>query len=343
MKGILRFILSRLAWVVLVIFGVSVVTFLLIHSILGNPWQSSSSTDKLAMNSVSLDPVSMRQLDRQFGRDQPLWKQYTTYMFGSYGPEGDFFCGAICGNLGPSFRLRGVKVMTVLFTPPEGRSPWYSRFGYTARLALLAFAFTALVGIPLGISMAVRQGSGFDRSLSMLLSLLMATPNFVLGILLIVIVASWLKLVRIVPDWDLPQAWVMPVVVLAAVPTATLARLTKAAMREAMQGDYVRTARAKGLRRFRVVFVHVLPNALVPIVTALAPVLVELVAGSFIVEALFGFPGIGREYWQSITGLDYPVIMGLTLLYSLGIVSINVFVESLYGLLDPRLRKSDIG
>jgi oligopeptide transport system permease protein len=261
-------------------------------------------------------------------------------MFGSYGPEGDFFCGAICGNLGPSFRLRGVDVLTVLFTPPEGRGPWYSRFGYTARLALLAFTFTALVGIPLGISMAIRQGSGFDRSLSMLLSLLLATPNFVLGILLIVIVASWLKLVRVVPDWDLPQAWVMPVLVLAAIPTATLARLTKAAMREAMQGDYVRTARAKGLSRFKVVTFHILPNALVPIVTALAPVLVELVAGSFIVEALFGFPGIGREYWQSINELDHPVIMGLTLLYSLGIVSINVLVESLYGLLDPRLRSS---
>jgi len=340
-KSAINSILARLAWVLLVIFGVSIITFLLIHSILGNPWQSSA--DQRAMSNISLDPISMRQLDRQFGRDQPIWKQYTNYMFGSAGPDGDFFCGAICGNLGLSFRLRGVKVMTMLFTAPEGRNSWHSRFGYTARLALLAFAFTALVGIPLGISMAIRKGSGFDRSMSMILTLLLATPNFILGILLIVIFASLLKLVRVLPNWDSPQSWIMPVVVLAAVPTVTLARLTKIATHEAMQGDYVRTARAKGLRRFRVVFVHILPNAIVPIVTALAPVLVELVAGSFIVEALFSFPGMGREYWLSITNLDYPVIMGLTLLYSLGIVSINVLVESLYSLLDPRLRSSGNG
>lgn len=338
MKTAFSFIISRLAWVLLVIFGVSIVTFLLIHSIPGSPWQASP--EKRALFSIELVPSAMRQLDRQFGLDQPLWKQYTAYMFGSYDETGDFFCGAICGNLGPSLRLRGGKVTTSLFGVPEGMSFWHSRFGYTARLALLSFAFTALVGIPLGVLMAIRHASAFERTTSMILTLLLATPNFVLGILLIIIVSSWLKLIKIVPDWSDPRTWIMPVVVLATIPAATLARLTQAAMREAMHGDYVRTARAKGLRRSQVIILHILPNALVPIVTALAPVLVELIAGSFIVEALFGFPGIGREYWQAIIKLDYPVIMGLTLIYSLGIVGINVFVDAFYGLLDPRLRSS---
>ncbi len=336
MTKLVNSIFARLAWVLLVIFGVSIVTFLLIHSLPGNPWQASS--EKRVLFNIQLDPLAMRQLDRQFGLDQPLWKQYTAYMFGSFTENGDFSCGAICGNLGPSLRLRGGKVTTALFSVPEGVSFWHSRFGYTARLAWLAFVLTTLAGVPLGILLAIRQASGFERAISALLTLLLATPNFVLGIILIIIFASWLKLVKVVPDWSNFRTWLMPVVVLAAVPTATLARLTQAAMRAAMQGDYVRTARAKGLRRARVIGLHILPNALIPIITALAPVLVELIAGSFIVEALFGFPGLGREYWQAITELDYPVIMGLTLLYSLGIVLVNLLVEALYGLLDPRLR-----
>jgi oligopeptide transport system permease protein len=332
----LRFMLVKLAWVLLVLFGVSVITFLLVHSIPGNPWQASG--EQRAMLNISHDPATMRQLDRQFGLDQPLWKQYTTYVFGAFDESGGFFCGAICGNLGPSFRQRGGSVVEVLFGTPEGLSPWQSRFGYTARLVFLAFAFTSLVGVPLGILLAVWNKSRLDQLISGGLTLLLATPNFVLGILLIIILASWLRLFNIIPDWKSPSAWVLPVIVLAAVPTATLARLTKAVMFEAVHGDYVRTAYAKGLRRFRIVIVHVLPNALVPIVTALAPILVELVAGSFIVEALFGFPGIGREYWLSIAGLDYSTIMGLTLFYCLGMVSINVLVESLYGWMDPRLR-----
>lgn len=338
MRSAIRFIFSKLAWVGLVIFGVSIITFLLIHAIPGNPWQAS--TEKRALFNIVLDPAAMRQLDRQFGLNQPLWKQYTNYMFGSFDENRDFFCGAICGNLGPSLRLRGGKVTTALFSVPDGASFWQSRFGYTARLAIMAFVLTTLVGIPMGISLAIRQSSVFERVVSSFLTILLATPNFVLGILLIIIAASWLKLIKVVPQWSDPRAWVMPIVVLAAIPMVTLARLTQTAMREAMQGDYVRTARAKGLRHWRVIVAHILPNALVPIITALAPVLIELVAGSFIIEALFGFPGIGREYWQAISELDYPVIMGLTLLYSLGIVSINVLVDATYGILDPRLRNS---
>jgi len=143
----------------------------------------------------------------------------------------------------------------------------------------------------------------------------------------------------VLPDWNDPRGWIVPVFVLAAIPTVTMTRLTQTATREAMMGEYVRAARAKGLTRNRVIVVHIFPNALVPVITALVPVLIELVAGSFIVEALFGFPGIGREFWISIQQLDYPVIMGLTLLYSLGIVVLNSAVELLYGVIDPRLRQ----
>jgi ABC-type dipeptide/oligopeptide/nickel transport system permease component len=335
MPRLLRFIVSRLLWMALVVFGVSILTFLLIHSIPGNPW--TASPQLRGMFNVTLDPVSMKALDRQFGLDRPLLEQYTRYMFGSQDEEGRFVCGAVCGNLGPSFR-RGGDVTVMLFGVPEGRTIWQSRFGYTIRLAMYGFLFTALIGIPLGIALAVRAGSVFESAVSAFLNILVGIPNFVLGILLIILLSSWLHLIRVLPNWDDPSGWIVPVFVLGAVPTVSMARLTQAATREAMSGEYVRTAQAKGLRRERVVFRHVLPNALAPVITALLPVLIELVAGSFIVEALFGFPGIGREFWTSILEKDFPVIMGLTLLYSLGIVLMNGLVELAYGLIDSRLR-----
>jgi oligopeptide transport system permease protein len=310
---------------------------LLIHSIPGNPWQNS--LQRRSLSNVSLDKVSLNALNAQFGLDQPLAEQYVRYMIGGPDANGQFVCGAVCGNLGPSFRQRGGEVTFIIFGVPEGRTFWQSRMGYTLRLAFWGFLFTALVGIPLGIAMAIRPDSPAARAAAILLNLLTAIPNFVLGILLIILLASGLHLIRVLPDWNQWQSWLLPVFVLAAVPMAGMARLTQAATREAMRGEYVRAARAKGLGRNRVVFVHILPNALVPIVTALIPVLIELVAGSFIVEALFGLPGIGREFWMAVQEKDFPVIMGLTLLYSLGIVLINVLVEIAYGLIDPRMRQ----
>jgi len=336
MKSLLRFLCLRLVWVGSVLLGLSVLTFLLIHSIPGNPWYKDSQ--KRAMLQHYIDPISLRHLNRQFGLDRPIWQQYLMYMFGNWDQDGKLHCGAICGNLGPSLRQRGRSVQSILFFPPEERGFWYSRFGYTARLALYAFVLTTLVGIPLGVAMAVRTGAWFDRCMSGLLILVLSIPNFVFGILLIIILGVWLKLVKIVPNWDDIRSWIIPVVVLSIVPAATLARLTRTAMHMAIRGDYIRTARAKGGRNARVVLHHILPNAAIPIVTALTPVLVELVAGSFIVESVFGFPGIGREYWQAVTAMDYPVIMGLTLLYSLGMLLATMVAEALYGILDPRVR-----
>lgn len=335
MKHLLRFLFLRLVWVGSVLLGLSVLTFVLIHSIPGNPWYKDSQ--KRAMLQHYIDPISMRYLNRQFGLDKPLWQQYTGYMIGGRDQDGKLYCGAICGNLGPSLRQRGRSVQSILFFSPEERGFWYSRFGYTARLALFSFVLTALVGIPLGIAMAVKTGTWIDRCMSGLLILVLSIPNFVFGILLIIL-GAWLKWVKIVPNWGDARSWVIPVVVLSIVPAATLARLTRTAMHMAIQGDYVRTARAKGGRNGRIVLRHILPNAAIPIVTALAPVLVELVAGSFIVESLFGFPGIGREYWQAVAAMDYPVIMGLTLLYSLGMLLATMLAEVLYGILDPRVR-----
>lgn len=337
-KIVLRFILQRLLRVVLVFWGVSILAFVLMHSAKGSPWTQSEQR-RIFLN-YTPDPIVLRNLDRQFGLDLPIWQQYLRYMFGGTDPDGSPFCGVICGNLGPSLSQRGRMVNDILFSAPENGNVWQSRLGYTLRLALYGFLFTALTGIPLGIALAVKHHSRFDRCMSTLLMFNLSIPSFVIGFILIIVLASWLQWIKVVAVWDDLRYWLLAVGVLSGIPMATLARLTKTAVREAMSGDYVRTARAKGLYSLGVVCRHILPNAIIPIITALWPVLMELVAGSFIIESLFGFPGIGGEYCRAVVNLDYAMIMGLTLLYSLGIVTLSIIVDSLYGVFDPRLRNA---
>lgn len=333
----LRFLVQRLLWVVMVLVGISLLTFLLIHTISGDPWDNYS-TNLRTLQRVTVNTTTQQTLERRFGLNLPLWRQYTRYLIGDLDETGSLFCGAICGNLGPSIRQGGSAVQDILFKPPENLSFWQSRFGYSSRLIWLGFILATLVGIPLGIAGAMRANSLLDRGITLGLNLLVSIPNFVLGLLAIIILASWFKLIKVLPNWNDPRDWIVPTLMLAAVPMANLARVARTAILEAMQGDYVRTARAKGLSRQRTMFFHVLRNALIPMVTFLGTTLVEVFAGSIILENLFSFPGFGREYWLAILALDYPMILSLTLLYATGMVMVNLLIETLYGFIDPRLR-----
>ncbi len=335
----LRFLLHRLAWTVVVLFGVMVLTFLLMHAMPGSPWDRPYA--QRAMQNYGADPGVYAQLDRRFGFDQPLWRQFMRYVVGDVDAEGQFVCGLICGDLGISTRQQGRTVQDILFSIPEGKTSfWDSRVGYTTRLAVFAFLIAIGLGLPIGIVAAVKRDSRFDRISTLLVTMGMSIPNFVIGLLLLVTLASGLGLISVIPDWSEPQAWIVPALVLAIAPLGTIARVTRTAVLEVMQRDYVRTARAKGLGEPAVISRHVFRNALIPIVTLLGPVLVELIAGSFVIEAMFGFPGFGREYWEALVNLDYGMIAGVTLLYAGLIVLVNLLVEMSYGILDPRVRGS---
>jgi len=180
--------------------------------------------------------------------------------------------------------------------------------------------------------------SALSRSITFSLATLISIPNFVLGLLAIIVLASWLKWIKVLPDWGHPQDWIVPAMVLAAMPMANMARITRTSLMNTMHEEYVRTARAKGLTQNRTMLVHVMRNALIPIVTFLGPTLIELFAGAFIVESLFSFPGFGREYWSSILAMDYSMVMGLTLIYATGIVLVNLIIETLYEFMDPRVK-----
>src|SRR6185503_5625064 len=269
----------------------------------------------------------------------PLWRQFMGYTIGDFDKEGKFVCGALCGNLGPSYRQRGRTVQNILFAAPPDGSNWDSRFGYSIRLGLLALTIAILVGIPVGIIASLNQNTWVDYLGLFGTTAGISIPSFVMGIFLIIIFASWLHWINVIPtSWDEPKFWIMPALVLGFNTTAFTARLTRSAMLEILRQDYVRTARAKGLAERVVVLRHMLKNALIPVITILGPALAALVTGSFIIETIFGFPGMGRAFVQSIGQRDYSMIMGTTLIYALLVAVANLSVDIVYVFIDPRIR-----
>jgi oligopeptide transport system permease protein len=333
----LNFILQRVTRIILILASVELLVFLLIHSVPGNPWDAPNNQLK-AMRNVFVDDKTLERRFKYFGLDLPLWRQFTRYLIGDVHEDGNFVCGIVCGNLGPSTRVMGRSVQDVLFRPPKGHSLWDSRVGYTIRLVTLSFAFVTLLGIPLGVASAFWAGSRFDKTLSTVLTAVVSIPIFILGLLGILIFASGLKWINVLPRWSEPKYWILPIALLSIIPLANLVRIARASMLNAMSGDYIRTARAKGLTRAQTMWRHILPNALISILTYLLPVFMELVAASFIIEGIFGFPGFGREYWDAIGDLDYAMIMGITFLYACGITFANLLLETAYRLIDPRMR-----
>jgi oligopeptide transport system permease protein len=286
-----------------------------------------------------VDPSTQAMLNQKYGLDKPAWRQYVAYVIGDFNEDGKFVCGAICGNLGPSYRQRGRTVQDILFSVPEGQPFWQSRMGYSARLGILSLSLAVIVGIPAGVISALKQNSWIDYLSAVIANVGVSVPNFVMGIFLIIIFAVMLHWVKVVPkSWTKPSAWVIPALVLGFGTMAFTARLTRSSMLEVMRQDYVRTARAKGLAERAVILRHMLRNALIPVVTVLGPALAGLMVGSFIIETMFSFPGIGREFVQSITNRDYSMIMGTTVIYGVLIALANLMVDITYGFLDPRIK-----
>jgi oligopeptide transport system permease protein len=212
-------------------------------------------------------------------------------------------------------------------------------FRVSAQLGGLAMLLAMIVGIPLGIISALRQNTFIDYVVQFFSNLGFAIPSFFMATLLIYFFAAkW----QIFPTngWDSWDSKVLPVIALSLFPLTYFVRLVRGQMLETLQMDYVRTAKAKGLRWRRIVIFHVLRNSLIPAVTAAAPILGGLVTGSFIIENIFAIPGIGRYYVTSVQGRDYSVVMGITVLLSILIIFANAIVDILYGFLDPRTREA---
>lgn len=326
----LSYLIRRLLWMIPVLFAIALITFILMHAAPGGPWDRDLSQRQV-------DAGTQNVLNAYYGLDKPHWRQFIAYTIGDF-KEGEFVCGAMCGNLGPSYRVRGRTVQSILFDPPKGKSFWYSRFGYSVRLGGLALIFAIVVGISTGIAAALKQNSWVDYFSLLIASIGTSIPSFVMAIFLVIIFASGLHLVNVIPkSWDDGKAWILPAAVLGFGTLAFTARMTRASMLEVMRQDYIRTARSKGLHERVVVLRHMLRNSLIPVVTLLGPALIALVTGSFIIETMFGFPGMGRYLVTAIQQRDYSMIMGSTLVYVFMISIANISVDFLYMILDPRI------
>jgi len=329
------YFLKRILWMIPVLFTVALITFVLMHSAPGGPWDRD-------LNARQVDAGTQKVLNEYYGLDKPLWRQFVAYVAGDFDKAGKFDCGLGCGDLGPSYRVRGRTVQDILFDPPKAKSAIYSRFGYSMRLALLAVSMAAFIGVPVGVFAALRQNSWVDYVSLFVATIGISLPSFVMAIFLIIIFATGLHLVSVVPkNWDQFRAWILPAAVLGFGTMAYTARLTRTSMLEVLRQDYIRTARSKGLHERVVVYRHMMRNAMIPVVTILGPALAALVTGSFIIETMFSFPGMGRAYVTAISQRDYSMIMGTTLIYVFLISVANLTVDFLYVLIDPRIRLED--
>jgi oligopeptide transport system permease protein len=330
------YLVRRILWLIPVVLVVAGITFILMHNAPGGPWDRD-------LSSRQVDPTAQKQLNEFYGLNKPLWRQFTAYLIGDTNTATKkWVCGIICGNMGPSYRIRGMSVQQYLFNPPPGKSFFYSKAGYSLRLGVLALAIAIIIGIPVGVISALKQNTWIDYISLFIATVGISVPNFVIAIFLIIIFASTLHWVSIVPvSWNEVSVWILPSVVLGFGTLARTARLTRASMLEVMRMDYVRTARAKGLTERIVIVRHMIKNAMIPVVTFLGPALAGLVTGSFIIETMFGFPGMGRAYVNAISQRDYSMIMGTTLIYAILVAISNLSVDIIYVVLDPRIQLSD--
>jgi oligopeptide transport system permease protein len=304
------FIVRRLLWTIPVILVVIFLTFVLMRMIEGNPFRTSERAV----------PESIQQnLEEKYGLDRPWYVQYAKLVQGVF-----------TFDLGPSLVLRNRTVNDIVAT----------HFPPSLELGALAFLFAIVFGIPLGMLSALKANSFFDYAAMTVSNVGFAIPSFLVSTLLIYFFAlkwgDWTGFPT--SGWDSWESKVLPTIALGLGPMAYFARLTRGTMLETLQQDYIRTARAKGLRWRRVVVVHTLRNSLIPVVTAAGPILGFLITGSFIVEQIFAIPGIGTYYVTAVSGRDYSVVMGLTVLLALIVIIANMVVDILYGILDPRTR-----
>mgnify|MGYP006278041471 CR=1 FL=1 len=255
-------------------------------------------------------------LRKQYGLDRPLWEQFLTYL-----------SGLSHGNLGLSFRHPGVPVTEVIHD-----ALWISPV-----LALAALTLAVPIGLALGIFAALRRNTAADTGVMLVLVTGLSAPNFAMAaffVWLFSLQLGWLP----VAGWTRTAHAVLPIVLLTIPPAAYIARLARTFMLEVMQQDYIRTARAKGLRERLVIWRHGLRNVLVPILTVIGVIFGGLITGTFVIETLFNIPGLGRIAIQSIFARDYPVAMGIVLLFTLFYALINCLVDVLYSVVDPRIR-----
>lgn len=310
----LRYVVNRLVWFVPTILAIIALTFVIL--------KLTPGTGVIPAGAQQISPEMIQRLEEQFGLDKPLYEQFGIYVW-----------NAVRGDFGVSFAYRPQTVNSIIDRT----------FPISLRLGFYATVFAVVVGMTLGVLAAVNQ-NGFLDYLSVTAAILFySLPNFVMGFLLILLFVVLLPGRGIDLGFNIGgleswKDWVLPTVALGAAPLATIARYTRSSVVEAIRSDYVRTARAKGLAERRVIGRHVLKNALIPVITLIGPIFAAVGTGSFFVEKVFNIPGMGPFFVESITAKDQPMILAVVLIYGVFLAVMNLLVDLLYGVIDPRIR-----
>ncbi len=302
------YIIRRVLLLIPTLLAIYTVTFFLIHATPGGPWSQGEKP---------VHPVVLERLNEAYGLDDPLWKQYTSYLW-----------GAVQGDFGPSFSQRSRSVTDIIA----------DTFPVSLALGFTAMAIALVIGITLGTVGALRHNGPIDYITSFLAIVGISTPSYVVVSLLVLVFSSQLGLLP-TGGWDgiFSVKIIIPAFALSLYPSAVLARYTRSSMLDVLSADYVRTARSKGLAERWVVTRHAIRNALIPVLTVSGIILADVITGSFFVETVYSVPGRGRYFVGSITQRDYPVILGTVLLFGFVISVMNLIVDLLYPLLDPRI------
>lgn len=299
-----KYVVKRTILAFFTVIIISAITFFTMHAIPGDPFTSEKAI------SAEVRAVMMAR----YNLDKPLVTQYVLYLKNL--AHGDW----------------GVSMKT-------GRDIWVTistRLAVSAKLGLTAAAIAIACGIVLGCTAALNRNKWPDRLIVFVVTLFNALPSFVFGTMLLIVFCLRLKWI---PAWSPEhQSYILPVLALSASPMAQITRLTKTSMLDALSQDYIRTARAKGVRQLLVVFKHALRNALIPVITYVGPMIAYIITGSMVVENIFTIGGLGSQFVTSIVNRDYTLIMGTTVFLAILMVVANLITDIVYTLVDPRIR-----
>lgn len=301
-----KYILKRLFASIVTIWVVITLTFFLMRLMPGGPFDGEKK----------VPPQIKANLEEKFGMNKPLVVQYGIYLK-----------NLLKGDLGPTMKYEGRTVNWVIN---------YS-FPTSAKLGAVAVIVAVILGVYMGVVSALNQGKWPDYLCMILATLGVTVPSFVLATLLILLLSVKLQLLPVV-GFDSAKNYIMPVIALGGYSIAFIARLTRSRLIEVVKQDYIRTAKAKGLSRNTVIYKHALRNSLIPIVTYLGPLVAGILTGSFVVERIFGIPGLGGEFVNSINHRDYTTLLGVTVFYSTLLIVCNFIVDILYVVIDPRIK-----
>lgn len=300
----LKYILKRLVLGVFTVWVVITLTFFIMHAVPGGPFLSEKA----------VSPAAQAAMEAKYGLDKPLMTQYVTYL-----------TDVVQFRFGPSLKQRGRMVIDII---TDG-------LHVSAKLGIIAAFLALIIGVVLGSLAALRRNTVLDRIIMIITTAFVSMPSFIMGSLLLV--AFTIRVHWFPANGASAGGLVLPIITLMLYPMSYITRLTRSSMLDVLGQDYIRTAKAKGVTGWKIIFGHALKNALIPVITYFGPMLAYIVTGSLVVEQIFAVPGIGRAFVQSIINRDYMLIMGTTIVLATLIVIMNLVSDILYKIVDPRI------